>query len=79
MADDYQELGTTGLRRVGGFIIDDQLSALRGTNAVNAWREMSDNDPIVGALLFAIEKLILKVDWRVDPYSGAGTISHWEA
>jgi len=72
MADDYQELGTTGLRRVGGFIIDDQLSALRGTNAVNAWREMSDNDPIVGALLFAIEKLILKVDWRVDPYSGAG-------
>ena len=69
MADDYTELGTTGLRRVGGFVIDDQLSALRGTNAVNAWREMSDNDPIVGALLFAIEKLIMKVDWRVDPYS----------
>ena len=69
MPDDMTELGTTGLRRVGGFVIDDQLSALRGTNAVNAWREMSDNDPIVGALLFAIEKLIMKVDWRVDPYS----------
>jgi hypothetical protein len=72
MADDYQELGTTGLRRVGGFVIDDQLSALRGTNAVNAWREMSDNDPIVGALLFAIEKLIMKVEWRVDPFSDVG-------
>ena len=70
--DDVQELGTTGLRRVGGFIIDDQLPALRGVNAVKAWREMTDNDPIVGALLFAIEKLILKVDWRVDPYSDAG-------
>ena len=69
MADDYTELGTTGLRRTGGFVLDDQLNALRGTNAVSAWREMSDNDPIVGALLFAIEKLILKVDWRVDPYS----------
>lgn len=68
MADDFTELGTTGLRRVGGFVIDDQLSALRGVNAVNAWREMSDNDPVVGALLFTIEKLILKVDWRVDPY-----------
>jgi hypothetical protein len=72
MADDYQELGTTGLRRVGGFIIDDQLSALRGSNAVAAWREMSDNDPIVGALLFAIEKLIMKVEWRVDPYADEG-------
>lgn len=67
-ADDYTELGTTGLRRVGGFVIDDQLSALRGTNAVNAWREMSDNDPIVGALLFAVERLIMKVEWRVDPF-----------
>ena len=68
-ADDMTELGTTGLRRVGGFIIDDQLSALRGTNAVNAWREMSDNDPIVGALLFAIEKWLLKVEWRTDPFT----------
>ena len=24
MADDYTELGTTGLRRVGGFVIDDR-------------------------------------------------------
>lgn len=68
MTDEMTELGTTGLRRVGGFVIDDQLSALRGVNAVNAWREMSDNDPVVGAVLFAIEKLILKVDWRTDPY-----------
>lgn len=68
-SDDMIELGTTGLRRTGGFVIDDQLNALRGTNAVSAWREMSDNDPIVGALLFAIEKLILKVEWRVDPYT----------
>jgi hypothetical protein len=71
-SDEYSELGTTGLRRVGGFVIDDQLSALRGTNAVNAWREMSDNDPIVGALLFTIEKLIMKVEWRMDPYSEQG-------
>jgi len=70
--DNYQELGTTGLRRVGGFVIDDQLNALRGSNAVNAWREMSDNDPVVGAMLFAIERLLLKVDWRVDPYSDPG-------
>jgi hypothetical protein len=75
MSDEMTELGTTGLRRVGGFVIDDQLSALRGTNAVNAWREMSDNDPIVGALLFAIEKLIMKVEWRTDPYVDSDGVS----
>lgn len=30
---------------------------------------MRDNDPIVGSVLFAIEMLIRKVKWRVQPYS----------
>lgn len=29
---------------------------------------MADNDAICGAVLFAIERLILGIDWRVDPY-----------
>jgi hypothetical protein len=71
-ADELTEIGSSGLRRTGGMVIDDRLPALRGLTATNAWREMSDNDPVVGAVLFAIEKLLLKVEWRVDPYSDPG-------
>lgn len=29
---------------------------------------MADNDPVVGAMLFALERLILNLKWYVDPY-----------
>jgi phage gp29-like protein len=28
---------------------------------------MADNDPVIGSILYAIEKVILRLDWRVDP------------
>jgi hypothetical protein len=30
---------------------------------------MSDNDPTVGSILYAIEKVILRLDWRIDPFA----------
>jgi len=66
----FEELGVSGLKRTGGFIHEEFLTGLRGTVGAKAYREMSDNDPIVGALLFAIERLILNIDWRVDAYEG---------
>lgn len=70
MANDFVELGVSGLQRSGGVVTDEFLSSLRGTRGAKTWREMADNDPVVGALLFAIERLILQIDWRVDPYPG---------
>jgi len=67
--DNFVELGASGLWRTGGFVIDDILPQLRGKQAQIAYRDMSENDPIVGALLFAIERVILQVDWRVDPHN----------
>lgn len=67
--DNFAELGASGLWRTGGFVIDDILPQLRGKQAQVAFRDMSENDPIIGAILFAIERVILQVDWRVDPYS----------
>jgi phage gp29-like protein len=29
---------------------------------------MSDNDPVIGAVLYAIEKVITRLEWRVDPF-----------
>jgi len=67
--DNFSELGATGLWRTGGFVIDDILPQLRGRQALTAYRDMAENDPIIGSILFAIERVILQVDWRVDPHT----------
>lgn len=61
------ELGATGLRRTTGYVDEEFLPQLRGRKAVQIFREMSDNEPIIGSLLFAVERLLREVDWRVEP------------
>jgi hypothetical protein len=61
------ELGVTGIKRTSGYIDEEFLPALRGRKAVRVYREMSANDSMVGSLLFAIDKLIREVDWKVTP------------
>lgn len=63
------ELGATGLRHWGGVIDEEFLPALRGRRATRIYSEMKENDPTVGAMLFAIEMLIRNVEWRVEPGS----------
>lgn len=67
---DMKEIGTTGLARTAGFVIEDFLPQLHGIRGTRIYREMADNDAVVGAILFAIEKVILKLEWRVDPADG---------
>lgn len=63
------ELGATGLRRTVGYVDEEFLPQLRGRKAVQIYREMSDNDPIVGALVFAVDKLLRELNWRVEAAS----------
>ena len=63
------ELGRTGLEQFNGDIFEEFLPQLQGRRGVKVFREMSDNDPIIGAILFAIEMLIRQVDWNVEPFS----------
>src|SRR3954470_6315429 len=67
------EIGATGLRRWGGYVDEEFLPQLRGRKAIQVYREMSENDPMVGSLIWAIDKLLRGVTWRVDPAS-----SEWE-
>jgi hypothetical protein len=67
--DNFSELGATGLWRTGGFVIDDILPQLRGRQSLTAYRDMAENDPVIGSIIFAIERIILQVDWRVDPHT----------
>ena len=66
---DLQEFGSTGLRRSGGTVYEEFLTNLRGQRGARIYREMADNDPTIGSMLFAIEKVITRLEWRIDPYS----------
>ncbi|MFZ5850533.1 MAG: phage portal protein family protein [Actinomycetota bacterium] len=63
---DLSELGSTGLRRSGGTLLDEPLAALRGQRGRKIYAEMA-TDPVVSAFLFAVEKAVSSLDWRVDP------------
>lgn len=66
---DFAEIGRTGLRRWGGWVREEWLNDLAGPRAARIYREMSDNDPTIGAIFFAIEMLIRQAKWRVEPAS----------
>ncbi len=68
---DYREVGATGLRRFSGFIFEEFILELTGWKGVAIFKEMINNDPTVGAVLFAIKMLIRRVPWRVEPASSA--------
>ena len=63
------ELGWTGLKEQGGVITEEFLRQLQGANAIKCFREMSENDPIVGAMLYGMEMTIRGVPLEVEPYS----------
>ena len=62
------ELGTSGLEQYGGLIHEEFLRKLQGKLGILAFREMEQNDPIVGAMLYALEMLMRSVNWTVEPY-----------
>ena len=67
--DAMREIGTTGLTVYGGEIYEEFLPQLSGSKLISTLREMRENDPIVGALLFVIEMLVRQVEWRVEAAS----------
>jgi len=66
---DLSEFGSTGLKHSGGTVFEEFLTNLRGRQGARIYREMSDNDPTIGSILYAIEKVVLRLEWRVDPFS----------
>ena len=67
----FSEVGATGLAQYGGYIKEEFLPALSGYNADKVYREMWDNDAVIGAIVFAIQMLLRKVEWRVEPPDAA--------
>jgi len=63
------ELGSTGLRRTDGNVFEERLPELTTRRGQKVFREMSDNDPTVGAMLYAIQMWIRQVTWSVEAAS----------
>lgn len=59
------EVGVSGLTHQQGIVREEYLRELQGGRWRKILKAMIDNDPIVGAMLFAIEMMIRKVPWQV--------------
>lgn len=63
----FVAIGTTGLKRFGGYVDEELLTKLAGPRAAKVFREMGDNDAVVGAILYIIEMLMRQAEWRTEP------------
>ena len=61
----YTEIGKTGINWSYGAVNEEFLSVLRGSRGLKVYREMSDNDAIVGACLYAIKQILRESRWAV--------------
>jgi len=61
------EIGATGLNHHAGYLNEEFLRELKGLRKTKVYREMSDNDAVIGAILFAIRSWVQQVEWSVEP------------
>lgn len=65
----FKQLGSSGLKRYGPYVYEEFLPELRWPYAGRIYQEMSDNDPVIGAILYLAEMLIRGTKWSVEPAS----------
>jgi hypothetical protein len=63
----FGEIGVSGLKVFSGYLNEEYQQELRGQQAVKIYRQMSETDPVVNAVLTAIVLILRAVDWRVEP------------
>ena len=73
------EIGTTGLHEFDGIIHEEINRRLQWPLGNKVWREMSDNDSVVGAILFAVEMLIRGVKWKFESADEDDAVSNERA
>lgn len=65
---DLSEIGQTGLVEFSGRVHEEFLHQLRNERAIRVFKEMKENDSVIGSILFAIDMLIRGVHWYVEPF-----------
>lgn len=72
----FNDIGNSGLRQFAGWIREEFLPQLQGREAARVYREMQDNSSVVGAMIFAINAAIRRVDWSVEPADDSPEAAH---
>jgi len=63
-----REVGVAGSREAAfGHRMDDFLPQLRGERAIRTYKEMRDNDAIIGAILQSMDMMLRGVEFRIQP------------
>lgn len=67
-----EEVGVTGLLRTKGvgYVYEEWLRDLSTHRQKQIYREMRDNDATIGAMFFALEMILRRAEWRIDPAPG---------
>ena len=68
----FGEVGHEGLYMSAGYVQDEFMPALMGDKAMKTWREMGDNDPVVGGVLHGVKMLARGVEWSIEPDENDG-------
>ena len=60
------QIGSIGLERYGGYVMEEFLTNLRMPQCLKVYREMSSNDATIGAVLFLFESMMRKLPYSVE-------------
>lgn len=66
-SDPMTELGRVGQKKFGGIFFEEFIPELRGKRGVETYKEMAENDDIIGAMMFAVENLIRQSTFDIEP------------
>ena len=66
------EVGVSGLLRTRGvgYVYEEWLNNLSTYRQRYVYREMRDNDAVIGSMFFALEMILRKAEWRVEAAPG---------
>ena len=69
----FEEVGVSGLLRTRGtgYVFEEWLADLSTYRQKQIYREMRDNDAVIGSMFFALEMILRRAEWRVEPAKGA--------
>lgn len=68
----FSEYGQTGLFRFNtGWIYEEFLRELQGRRGIEVYKEMAENDDVIGAILFATEMLMRQCKWSIQEAGNA--------
>lgn len=69
--DPFDEVGEHGLAFSSGHVTQEFLRSLQRDHGIATYTEMSSNDAILGGVIHAINQMMRKVTWSIDPNPGS--------